>query len=86
MPLVDASFNVLAGPPSMQSCTRDVYDAGLRLAPEASLRLASDAAGAAAQLHAHGILHGDLYAHNILHNQRGDAFLGDFGAAIALRA
>ena len=81
MPLVDASFTVLASPPSMQTCTRDVYDPGLRLAPQAALRLASDVAGAAAQLHARGILHGDLYAHNILHNQRGDAFLGDFGAA-----
>ena len=81
MPLVDASYTVLAGPPSMQSCTRDVYDAGLRLPPEAALRIASSVAGAAAQLHARGILHGDLYAHNILHNLHGDALLGDFGAA-----
>ena len=81
MPLVDASYTVLAGPPSMQSCTRDVYEAGLRLSPEAALRLACGVAGAAAQLHARGILHGDLYAHNILHNQHGDALLGDFGAA-----
>ena len=81
MPLVDASYTVLAGPPSMQSCTRDVYDAGLRLPPEAALRIASSVAGAAAQLHARGILHGDLYAHNILHNRHGEALLGDFGAA-----
>ena len=81
MPLVDASYTVLAGPPSMQSCTRDVYDPGLSLSPEAARRIALRVAGAAAQLHAHGILHGDLYAHNILHNQLGDALLGDFGAA-----
>jgi serine/threonine protein kinase len=28
-----------------------------------------------------GISHGDLYAHNILCNPEGSAFLGDFGAA-----
>jgi len=81
MPLVDASYAVLAGPPSMLSCTRDVYDPALSLSPEAARRIAMSVAGAAAQLHARGILHGDLYAHNILHNHRGDALLGDFGAA-----
>ena len=81
MPLVDASYTVLAGPPSMQSCTRDVYDPGLSLSPEAAHRIASSVACAAAQLHARGILHGDLYAPNILHNLRGEALLGDFGAA-----
>jgi serine/threonine protein kinase len=32
-------------------------------------------------MHACGILHGDLYAHNILHNSKGHGLLGDFGAA-----
>ncbi|HEY9735524.1 MAG TPA: lipopolysaccharide kinase InaA family protein, partial [Trichocoleus sp.] len=32
-------------------------------------------------LHSRGILHGDLYAHNILVNDQGHSFLGDFGAA-----
>ncbi len=81
MPLVDASYTVLAGPPSMQSCTRDVYEPGLSLSPEAARRIAMSVASAAAQLSARGILHGDLYAHNILHNLLGDALLGDFGAA-----
>jgi serine/threonine protein kinase len=38
-------------------------------------------ASAAQHLHARGILHGDLYAHNILHTPAGHALLGDFGAA-----
>jgi serine/threonine protein kinase len=32
-------------------------------------------------LHEQGIMHGDLYAHNILHCGQGRALLGDFGAA-----
>ena len=35
----------------------------------------------AAHLHGLGILHGDLYAHNILQDGQGGALLGDFGAA-----
>jgi tRNA A-37 threonylcarbamoyl transferase component Bud32 len=35
-------------------------------------------------LHACGILHGDLYAHNILHNAEGHGLVGDFGAATFL--
>jgi tRNA A-37 threonylcarbamoyl transferase component Bud32 len=38
-------------------------------------------ASAAAHLHAQGLMHGDLYAHNILHDGAGGALLGDFGAA-----
>lgn len=42
-------------------------------------------ASAAAHLHARGIAHGDLYAHNILINEAGHALLGDFGAATIYR-
>jgi serine/threonine protein kinase len=45
------------------------------------LNLAHGIASAVAHLHAKNILHGDLYAHNILWNENGDALLGDFGAA-----
>ncbi len=48
---------------------------------DAVLRIARGIAAAACHLHAHGILHGDLYAHNILHNGQGGCLLGDFGAA-----
>jgi predicted unusual protein kinase regulating ubiquinone biosynthesis (AarF/ABC1/UbiB family) len=45
------------------------------------LRITIGIASAAAHLHAKGIMHGDLYAHNILVNETGDSLLGDFGAA-----
>ena len=79
--LVDASFRNLAGPPSLASCTRDVYGDEARWSGETALRMARGIASAVARLHARGILHGDLYGHNILWNGRGEALLGDFGAA-----
>ncbi|QPF75811.1 serine/threonine-protein kinase [Roseateles sp. DAIF2] len=82
MPLVGPEFRALAGPPSLASCSRDVYAPETRVADAATLRrLAGGVAAAVAQLHARGISHGDLYAHNILHAPDGRAYLGDFGAA-----
>lgn len=81
MALIDPAFVTLAGPPSLDSCTRDVYDPALTLTGAAVVGLALKIAAVAAHLHRRGILHGDLYAHNILHNGQGDALLGDFGAA-----
>jgi len=81
MPLIAPEFGNLAGPPSLESCTRDVYANTPRLSWPAALRIAQGMASATAHLHARGVLHGDLYAHNILHNTQGEALLGDFGAA-----
>lgn len=85
LPLIPDSHINLAGPPSLDSCTRDMYPADLCM-PEANvLHLAQDVAGAVAQLHQQGVMHGDLYAHNILWNPaNGHAVLGDFGAATLL--
>jgi hypothetical protein len=79
--LVDPRFCNLAGPPSMASCTRDIYAEGAGWPVPTALRMARGIASAAAQLHARGIVHGDLYAHNILWDGQGDCLLGDFGAA-----
>ncbi|WP_124948537.1 leucine-rich repeat-containing protein kinase family protein [Sulfuriferula thiophila] len=81
MALVDPEFRNLAGPPSLDSCTRDVYAADTRFSLDTVLRIAHSIASAAQHLHARGIMHGDLYAHNILHNDAGKSLLGDFGAA-----
>ena len=86
MALAPAHFRSLAAPPSLDSCTRDVYRAGTRFALDAVVRLASSLASAAGQLHARGILHGDLYAHNVLCAEDGQAVLGDFGAASVFAA
>ncbi|MDE1179932.1 protein kinase [Paraburkholderia sp.] len=81
MTLIDPAFDNLAGPPSMASCTRDIYRDGLRFDNAAALRIAHGIASAASHLHRRGVMHGDLYAHNILHGGDGRALLGDFGAA-----
>ena len=81
MPLIAPEFGNLAGPPSLESCTRDVYAPSQRFRWTAALRMAKGIASAAQHLHARGILHGDLDAHNILHTSDGDALLSDFGAA-----
>ena len=81
MQLVDSSYRNLAAPPSLQSCTRDVYAADLRFSLNDALRVAHGVASLARQLHSRGLTHGDLYAHNTLIGEGGHAVLGDFGAA-----
>ncbi len=84
-PLLPGDWRPLAEPPSLSSCSRDVYDPTLCLETPVALLIARAAAAAASHLHARGILHGDLYAHNILWDGReGEAVLSDFGAASAL--
>ena len=79
--LIDDAFGNLAGPPSLATCTRDVYQPGTVFSLETALAIASGIAAAAGHLHTKGIMHGDLYAHNILTTAEGNALLGDFGAA-----
>ncbi len=81
MSLIEPEFSNLAGPPSLDSCTRDIYAADTQFSLNTVLHIAHGIASAARQLHDKGIMHGDLYAHNILHNGKGECLLGDFGAA-----
>ena len=87
MPLLPQDWRVLAGPPSLESCSRDVYDPAFRLKPAVALRMARGIGAAAAHLHGQGLLHGDLYAHNVLWDgAAGAAVLSDLGAAAVLPA
>ncbi|KAK7991627.1 hypothetical protein PG988_000421 [Apiospora saccharicola] len=67
--------------PSLERCTRDCFT------PETSVTMAQGIAilhgitSAARHLHAKGVAHGDMYAHNILYDEAGHAILGDLGAA-----
>ncbi len=86
MSLIDSSYRPLAGPPSLDSCTRDVFPLGEALSPHIARQIAAGVASAARHLHSRGFVHGDLYAHNVLWNAQGGCYLGDFGAASRCRA
>lgn len=84
-------YRVLGLPPSFDSITRDTYPAA-HLETFAApwtltfvLSTLENIADAAAHVHSRGVMHGDLYAHNVLVRDAPgaphDAILTDFGAA-----
>jgi serine/threonine protein kinase len=79
--MVDPSFVNLAAPPSLESCTRDIYASDIKFTLANVLNIALSIADVATHLHAQGLMHGDLYAHNILWNENEQCLLGDFGGA-----
>lgn len=81
MALIPDEFANLALPPSLDSCTRDVYSPEQKFSVPALFQIAGSIAGAVNHLHQQGMMHGDLYAHNILTTPLGDALLSDYGAA-----
>lgn len=81
MSVIDPAYQPLAEPPSFDTCTRDVYRDDLRLPPHVAVSIACAIASAGEHLHSRGILHGDLYAHNVLWHAGGHCYLGDFGGA-----
>lgn len=81
MPLMQTDLSVLANPPSFESCSRDVYTADTKFSLTSVLNIAHSIASVVSHLHAQGITHGDLYAHNILINSNDDVILSDFGGA-----
>lgn len=81
MELIPERFYNLGMPPSLVTCTRDVFKEGMSLSPEQALKIARTIASVSAQLHNKGIIHGDLYAHNTLIDNEANALFGDFGAA-----
>jgi len=74
-------YRNLGLPPDFETCTRDTFKEGSKLTVETVLEIAKSIASATAHLHERGLMHGDLYAHNILINDDDHCYLGDFGAA-----
>lgn len=82
MKLITPHFKNLAAPPSLDSCTRDCYPNDHKFSLATISKIALSIAAAAKHLHANGVMHGDLYAHNILsRDDDGLSLLSDLGAA-----
>lgn len=82
MPLMDKNLTVLAGPPSFETCSRDVYAGHVEFSLETVMGIARAVASTVKHLHAKGMTHGDLYAHNILSCETASkVILSDLGAA-----
>lgn len=84
MPLIPEDYRNLGLPPSLQSCTRDHFPDGFQLSLVQVLSLSEAMCEALLHLHDQALTHGDLYAHNVLHNHKGDLLFSDFGAASPL--
>ena len=84
MPLLEADLKILAHPPNMETCSRDIYEEGFKLTQKTAQNILHNITQAAKHLHAQGLMHGDLYAHNILWNEQ-KAVLSDLGGASFLQ-
>jgi hypothetical protein len=82
--LMPSNFRALGAPPDFESCTRDVMPRDLGLSAAQFQRVVRGVASVAAHLHARGVSHGDLYAHNTRVDADGNVLIGDFGAASVL--
>lgn len=69
----------MAEKPNFDSLLRCRWAVGHSFSLEFVLRVAQGVASALEYLHAHGICHGDVYAHNIMTAPEGYAVLCDFG-------
>jgi len=79
--LIPPRYTNLGYPPSLVSCTRDLFEEGKNLSIEAVYTVVKAILSASSHLHSLGLMHGDLYAHNILIDEEHHCYLGDFGAA-----
>ncbi len=78
---IPETYTKLWLPPTLESCTRATYPPDATFSIDFIIRVLRDIASAGAHIHARGISHGDLYAHNILVDPSGNAILCDFWAA-----
>lgn len=81
LPLISPACSQLAMPPDLITLTRDIFSLEQRYSAPFVKKVLGGIASALAHLHGNSVMHGDMYAHNILTDQQGMSYLGDFGGA-----
>ena len=79
--LIPKSYQNLGFPPNFETCTRDTFPNEFTISCESIYEIVKHILSAAIHLHEKNLMHGDLYAHNILINEDNHCYLGDFGAS-----
>jgi serine/threonine protein kinase len=79
--IIPPCYMNLGLPPTLESCTRDAFRPETAFSISQCKKILLGIASVSEHLHSRTIVHGDLYAHNILIDKSGHALLGDFGAA-----
>lgn len=81
MELIPSNYFNLGLPPSLESCTRDLFPEGFSLNILQVEKLVAQMEEVFEHLHTNQVCHGDLYAHNTLIDEDCNLIFGDFGAA-----
>jgi len=71
----------MAEKPNSESLLRCRWEKGLSFSLEFVLNVAAGLASALEAMHSKGVIHGDVYAHNVLADTQGKVVLCDYGAA-----
>jgi len=80
--LIPSHYENLGLAPNFDTCTRDTFAEGTIFTLESIYSVTRAILSAAQHLHERGLMHGDLYAHNILiEREEHHVYFGDFGAA-----
>jgi len=79
--LLPPSYTRVGLPPNFDTVTRDSFPADTRFSAAYIQNVLAGIAAACAHIHSRTLMHGDIYAHNMMADVRGHALLGDFGAA-----
>lgn len=81
MELIPNHYFNLGLPPTLETCTRDVFKPDFTLSVTQIEKIVDQMMDVFNHLHTNKVCHGDLYAHNVLINDQGEMIFGDFGAA-----
>ncbi len=81
MALIPEDYFNLGLPPTLKTCTRDVFKPDFSLSIKQIEKIVDQMIDVFNHMHDNKVCHGDLYAHNVLVNKESKMIFGDFGAA-----